>query len=519
MSKKRKAADSEMENSKSGETPEDAKTTVSEATVRPSIIVKLIRHAESANNQVYRDARYIYRGGTPEFDEKGWTDYVNTHRAADPSISDVGKLQAQALAKYLVPHICNQASQPVHVVTSPMRRTLETITPTLEGLTKEKAHASVLVNAFYHESEGCHTRNVPEDGMNPAKIKEMLSKEGDESISDPYESIQFTGFPNDPEKGWYSGAKGEETRAQSEERAAKFYLWLCEYLDEQLQSPTSDDRDDIFDAGVSIAGEEHEDEHDKSAGRIRKRRTCLLIGHADFMSLVLKRVVTGFGHMVEQKGIPHRCAFVHFNTGITEVEYFGKGRFLIMAHNQTPHFMPSEYSKLRTGGSLKDGWSYIIPNEPLNSEVKVAFDDEELDDHVKEQTQALKALYLKSESISTKQDPSLEVEEQQESKRSPSSPTKGVKHFIVHRGLQVVGCATYSEDTGVVSDVALRPSAGPNVMETLMQAVKSHKRTIGRSGSLLVFPRAGENKDIFKGMGFTEVEDATEKKLKMEMKH
>ena len=156
--------------------------------------------------------------------------------------------------------------------------------------------------------------------------------------------------------------------------------------------------------------------------------------------------------MVEQKGIPHRSAFVHFNTGITEVEYFGKGRFLIMAHNQTPHIAESKYSKLRTGGSLQDGWSYIIPNVP-DTEVKCHFDDEELDDHVREQTQALKALYLKSESISGKQDPSLEVEEQQENNGNRSPSKAAVKHFIVHRGLQVVGCATYSEDTGIVSDV------------------------------------------------------------------
>jgi len=505
---------SDKANGDAKHTATDPKTTVTEGNVRPSIILKMIRHAESANNQVYRDARYIYRGGTPEYDEAGWIQYVDSHRSADPSISDAGKLQAEALAKFLVPHLQAQASQPVQVVTSPMRRTLETIRPTLVGLAEANTRVSVNVQAFYHESEGCHTKGKAESGMNPEQVTQVLKQGYKNQDSSSRVSMEFTGFPEDTQLGWYHGAKGEETRASSEERAAKFYLWLCEYLDEQLKSRKSDDNDhhDIFDAGVSIAGEENEDEHDKCARRLRKRRTCLLIGHGDFMSLVLKRIVTGFGHMVEREGIPHRSAFVHFNTGITEIEYFGRGRFLIMAHNQTPHIAASEYSKLRTGGSLKDGWSYIIPDEPLYAEVKVAFDDEELDDHVREQTKALKALYLKSGSISTKIDNSLEVEEQQEIETNHSSSPKRIKHFIVHRGLQVVGCATYSEDTGVVSDVAVRPSAEENVMETLMGAIKSHTRGLGRSDSLLVFPRAGEKKSLFEEMGFEEVEDEKQKK-------
>ena len=56
--------------------------------------------------------------------------------------------------------------------------------------------------------------------------------------------------------------KSSETRAESEARAAKFYIWLCEYLDAELNSP----QEDVFDAGVTVEGEEQEDEHDKSDG-------------------------------------------------------------------------------------------------------------------------------------------------------------------------------------------------------------------------------------------------------------
>ena len=39
----------------------DHKTTVSDADIKPTIALHLIRHAESGNNEVYRNARYIYR--------------------------------------------------------------------------------------------------------------------------------------------------------------------------------------------------------------------------------------------------------------------------------------------------------------------------------------------------------------------------------------------------------------------------------------------------------------------------
>ena len=131
--------------------------------------------------------------------------------------------------------------------------------------------------------------------MTPAEILELM-KDCIHSEND----IEFVGFPEP--RGWYSLGKGAETRAESEKRAAKFYLWFCEYLESQLAAPDHD----LFDAGVQIEGEEHEDEHDKHATRIRRRRTALVIGHGDFMSLVMKRLIAGYGHYVETEGISHR---------------------------------------------------------------------------------------------------------------------------------------------------------------------------------------------------------------------
>jgi hypothetical protein len=130
--------------------------------------------------------------------------------------------------------------------------------------------------------------------------------------------IEYVGFPDDQQRGWFCHATGAETRAQSEERATKFYLWLCHKLDGDL---SDNNVPDIFDAGVRVEGEEEENDFDRFQKRLRRRRMYLLVGHGDFMSLVLKRVMSGFGHSIEIEGIPHRSAFVHNNTGMTDCAY------------------------------------------------------------------------------------------------------------------------------------------------------------------------------------------------------
>ena len=191
--------------------------------------------------------------------------------------------------------------------------------------------------------------------------------------------------------------------------------------------------------------------------------------------------------------------------------------------------MPDEYAALRTGGSLKDGWSYLVPNDEfvLNAEVSVAFNDELLDEHVKEQKEALKALYLSShdaerlrpqKNLSVEEDAPSSSGEQTDSNKSPD----GDVHFVVRRGLQVVGVATYSESSGHLYDVAVRPSARNEVAETLLKSVKDHARKLGRSGSLLVRPRSEEGVGLFQQLGFIEKDveagdDGDE--VEMELKH
>lgn len=203
----------------------------------------------------------------------------------------------------------------------------------------------------------------------------------------------FEEFAKGEENGWYAYGTGPETRPESEERAARFYVWMMEWLDQQLIEAEEQEVHDVYDAGVTLPGEEHEQCHNKFERRTRKRRTAIFIGHGDFMSLVLKRIAAGFGHAVEKESVPHRSAFVHHNTGITELEYFGNGKFLIMSQNSIPHLSGQDGCYI-TGGSLKDGWTYLVPTDgALDSEVSVAFSDE-VQPHVQEQAEALRSLYL-----------------------------------------------------------------------------------------------------------------------------
>ena len=272
-----------------------------------------------------------------------------------------------------------------------------------------------------------------------------------------------------------------------------------EYLDQQLMEAEEQEVHDIFDAGVTLPGEENEQCHDRFGPRSRRRRTTIFVGHGDFMSLVLKRIVAGFGHAVEKESVPHRSAFVHFNTGITELEYFGDGRFLIMSQNHVPHLSDPDGNCYITGGSLKDGWSYLVPYDGcLDSEVSIAFQDE-VQPHITEQTEALRSLYLsKKESRSTSSDKGSKVEDES------AGPELTV---VVKRGLQVVGCASLNEKTGRVSDVVVRPSARRSqVGQSLIDAVKKHAKQ-SNIDVIVTQPNTPDGKEFFEKMGFSVVDD------------
>lgn len=195
---------------------------------------------------------------------------------------------------------------------------------------------------------------------------------------------------------------------------------------------------------------------------------------------------------------------------MTELEYFGHGRFLLMSSNSTPH-IPNP--SMLSGGSLKDGWSYIVPTDATvlqTVEVTSAFADE-LSGHVREQTQALRALYLPSSNNkdNDNSDPTANTsalivaqeEDCDDKDDNNATRTPGVKHFVVQRGHQVVAVGTYKEKSGVLTDVAVQPGAH-GAREALVEAVRKHERSFKRSGSLVVHPRTAADQEAFMQAGY-----------------
>lgn len=201
-------------------------------------------------------------------------------------------------------------------------------------------------------------------------------------------------------------------------------------------------------------------------------------------------------------------AFVHFNTGITDLEYFGAGRFLVMSQNHVPHLMGPNDHVLRSGGGLRDGWSYLMPDETTYSDPEISYylDDDEIDDDVKEQIKAMQSLYCQPSSITKtiQLTTSKKKNIDEENSKPPMKLIRRIsnleaeeKHpygelnnhgnntekvtFVVKRGLQVVGCASFHEEENALKDLVIRPSASNDnaVGVALVHAIRSHVEAKG----------------------------------------
>lgn len=146
----------------------------------------------------------------------------------------------------------------------------------------------------------------------------------------------------------------------------------------------------------------------------------------------------------------------------------------------------------------------------LDAEVSIGFQDE-LEQHVREQTEALKSLYLGGTGSSEKESSAVtnELSVEEVDGKEGGNPAVCI---VVKRGLQVAGCAWYDESTGRISDLVVRPSARESqVGEALINAVRAHARKLKRSGSILVQPRNMDNREFLVGeLGFEEVDGTIE---------
>ena len=74
--------------------------------------------------------------------------------------------------------------------------------------------------------------------------------------------------------------------------------------------------------------------------------------------------------------------------------------------------------------------------------------------------------------------------------------------FMVKRGLKVVGCVSYNDEHGMLSDLALRPSVDKiKVHKCICEAAANHAKKSGKK-EIHAAIQSDENKEILLGQGF-----------------
>ena len=184
---------------------------------------------------------------------------------------------------------------------------------------------------------------------------------------------------------------------------------------------------------------------------------------------------------------------------------------MVMHTNDTPHLNSFEDRHLKTGGSLKDGWSYLMPADKilLYQEVTSAFADE-LYNYVEEQIKALRNLYLqckrsgsfliRKNNINSVSEETIEDDNNQEQEgEGDNKAALNEMTFFIQRGLQVVACATYHGENNLISDMVVRPSAKDGELQKeIIDAVVCHAKKEGKTEVLI----EGDNESLYNELGF-----------------
>ena len=190
-----------------------------------------------------------------------------------------------------------------------------------------------------------------------------------------------------------------------------------------------------------------------------------------------------------------------------------------MYSNALPHLTMPDDLDIVAGGGLKDGWSYLMPSDDnlLYEEVSSAFADE-LEVHVREQTEALKNLYLSTSmrgSMLNRRN-SVKVDSLDDSFLSLNERkiNDGI-HFIVKRGLQVLACAVLNENR-ILSDIVIIPSAKNTACKKLLDAVKGR---VKESNFDIFYIELGNIDDValFEANGCKVIEDESSNLLRCDV--
>ncbi|KAF4757316.1 hypothetical protein FOZ63_002136 [Perkinsus olseni] len=216
--------------------------------------IVFIRHAQSYNNQLWQEVLANHQGKAQPAER-----HYDQIRSIDPGISDVGKQQAEALAR-TIRHIVLTPAPPIHaapgevsralhegeraasrvmLASSPMRRALETAQPLLNALAEGVDgidFKGAFVQPQFYEFGGCFAPNpspeLPSDGEGRGCSMEGLAGAAFVGLSGMTAGEIREEFGSEwqcsgsMEDGWYDPAQGRETLQQMLGRARKVVEWI-----------------------------------------------------------------------------------------------------------------------------------------------------------------------------------------------------------------------------------------------------------------------------------------------------
>jgi broad specificity phosphatase PhoE/N-acetylglutamate synthase-like GNAT family acetyltransferase len=335
-------------------------------------------------------------------------------RVSDADLSPRGQEQAEKLALALGAKL---AGEKCLLVSSPMRRALQTATP-LAGRLGLDADSFRCQGGFY-EVGGCYLRQKALPGAGKAQIE-----------------AEFPVSCHDiPAAGWFAGHRLRESSEQGRQRVQRMAAWVESLLARE---------DALFD-------------------------TLILVLHGDLLTRWLRYWL----------GIPwHReLVFVHGNTGISELAWQARGRWMLRGSNDQGH-LPSA---LRTGHGAGEGWwHFTLPDLVIESRE----DLESMPSTLLEQVSRLRQLVP----------PESPVEKAQQDRHRPG------RYFVALVAGKLAGYVLFDQEKERLGEILVHPSyravgLGLRLLRAVGEAMSqqggARLRVRARSGSAGFFAKAG----------------------------
>ncbi|HVS62835.1 MAG TPA: GNAT family N-acetyltransferase [Thermoanaerobaculia bacterium] len=338
-------------------------------------------------------------------------------RVADPDLTARGRRQAELVAAALAERT---AGERLLLVSSPMRRALLTAAPIAQRLGLAREH--FWCHGELYEVGGCYVGTKTSAGATPDEI------EGEFAVT----CTHLAGT------GWFAGQALPEHPIDAGRRVERMTSWLETTLHTRRES---------YD-------------------------TAILVLHGDLLTRWLRRWL----RISWRQGL----AFVHGNTGITELRWHPLHGSLLVGLNDLGH-LPDE---LRSGSRITDvWWRYANPELVIDRHPGCV----EVDDGLWREVRALRERLLLS-----REGRSLE---------SYRASDERSVHFLARVRGELAGTAQYDPHNGRLRQVVVAPEfRGARVGRALIEAAREEAARDGRSE--LTVHAWQESTEFYRRVGF-----------------